>query len=70
MKSRDMAKDIIKKLQQNGMVQNYYDIENESVSAITNTLDYIEMCLLRKLEEGTTAADLQLRNMKLLYEKT
>lgn len=68
-KSRDDAREILKHCR-NGNLQYVSDdtIDSEKTNpSIHMMLDYIEMRLLRKYEDGKMAADLQLQAMKVLY---
>lgn len=68
-KSRDDARDILKMCRTANLQYVSDDtIESEKTNpSIHMILDYIEMRLLRKYEDGKMAADLQLQAMKVLY---
>lgn len=68
-KSRDEARDIVKMCRTSNLQYVSDDtIDSEKTNpSIHMMLDYIEMRLLRKYEEGKMAADLQLQAMKVLY---
>ena len=68
-KSRDEAREILKHLRQSNLQYVSDDtIDSEKTNpSIHMMLDFIEMKLLRKYEDGKMAADLQLQAMKVLY---
>jgi len=68
-KSRDDARDILKMCRTANLQYVSDDtIDSEKTNpSIHMMLDYIEMRLLRKYEDGKMAADLQLQAMKVLY---
>lgn len=68
-KSRDEARKILKHMRTcNIQYVSDETIDNEQTNPTVHmALDFIEMALLRKYEDGKMAADLQLQAMKLLY---
>lgn len=69
-KSRDEARKILKYMRTCNIqyVQDdTIDTEGPTNPTVHMALDFIEMALLRKYEDGKMAADLQLQAMKVLY---